>query len=245
MSSFAAATALCPPPPPAPSACRASGPPRRPPPPPRRPTAAASAPGPPPGVRCPRSPAAAMGAAAAMASWTTRRCSGRRSWSGWPAAMRTRPAGEEAAGVGMGRGRVAEEAGRAPRSASPAVPGGKGLFPGVCLMSEGISGLCVRRQPRPLGWVKGLMSSTRRTEACRGRVFRFLRTALELPGGPGLCAAARPRWERYIGALGHREGSGAAAKSAVSVFASAGDGEALRNLWEISRVVQNLAHRYC
>lgn len=141
--------------------------------------------------------------------------------------------------MGMGRGRVGEEAGRAPCLPSPAVPGGKGLFPGVRLMSEGVSGLCVRRQPRPLGWVKGVMSSARRTEACRGRVFRFLHAALELPGGPRLCAALRPRWECYLGPLGHRAGSSAAAESAVSVSASAGGRATLRNLREISRVVQN------
>lgn len=60
--------------------------------------------------------------------------------------MRTRPAGEEAAGVGMGRGRVGEEAGRAPPclgegAVSRRVPDVEGGLGALCAEAASLSGL--------------------------------------------------------------------------------------------------------
>lgn len=86
------------------------------------------------------------------------------------------------------------------------------------------------RQPRPLGWVKGLMSSASRTEACRGRVFGFCTrrwSSLEARGSALLFGRG--------GSLpaGHSD-----TERAPELPRKPGR-EALRNLWEISRVVQN------
>lgn len=101
-------------------------------------------------------------------------------------------------------------------------------------------GLCVGRQPRPLGLGEGI-SWPRCTEACRGRVFWFLHITPHLPGGLQLGSGERIA----SGPLETGAGFSSAAKSVVSVFTSSEGVEALRNLGGIFWGSVEIAHRYC
>lgn len=103
-------------------------------------------------------------------------------------------------------------------------------------MSEGVSGLCVREAASPSGLGEGLNELCEPYRSLPGKGVWLLHTALELPGGPRLCAAVRPRREPSCGALGHRAGSRAAQKTRQ------GGVEKLVGNFSGS---SQLAHRYC